>query len=191
MDANEPVLSNYASSGLLVLRIVLATIMFFHGTTKLLGWWGGEGLDRASALFASQGFRPPRLMAIVASSTEIIGSTLIGCGLLTVLGVAMLTGVLTNVAALHIHNGLDHRKHGSELELALLAGVVAIGLSGPGRWSLDHLFSTPTRTWLGLVAVAAGVASGFVIVATRDRGLEGQASRITPMAAAREEGTHG
>jgi hypothetical protein len=63
-----------ADFGLLVLRLVLLVIMAFHGTQKLFGWWDGGGLDRAEAFFASQGFRPPRLMALIAGLTECAGS---------------------------------------------------------------------------------------------------------------------
>ena len=158
-----------ADAGLLALRLVVFLVMAFHGTQKLYGWWDGGGLDRAERFFASQGFRPPRLMALVAAVTECAGALLIGFGALTAIGVAMLTGVLTNVVALHVRNGLDHRKHGCELELTILAGVVAIGLAGPGDWSLDHLLGTPTRPWLGITAVALGVLGGLVVVNTRSR----------------------
>jgi putative oxidoreductase len=157
------------NAGLLILRLALAAIMFFHGTTKLFGWWGGEGLDGAARFFASQGFRPPRLMATVAGATETVAAILLATGLLTPIGVAMLTGVLTNVLALHVRNGLDHRRHGFELELALLAGVIAIGLAGPGRWSLDAWLGTPDWSWLGPVAVLLGIVGGIVVVTTRDR----------------------
>jgi putative oxidoreductase len=162
-------MTHYASTGLLILRLDVAIVMFFHGTQKLFGWWGGDGLDGAERFFASQGFRPPRLMAVVASVTETTGAFLVGSGLLTMLGVAMLTGVLTNVTALHLRNGLDHRKHGFELEFALLGSTVAVGLCTAGAWSLDHALHTPTRSWLGTAAVGLGIACGLVIVATRDR----------------------
>jgi len=158
-----------ASTGILVLRVVVAVVMFFHGTQKLFGWWGGNGLDGAERFFAGQGFRPPRLMAVVASLTETGGALLLGTGLATELGVVMLTGVLTNVVALHLRNGLDHRKHGCELELSLLAGTIAVGLSTAGAWSLDHALHVPTRPWLGAAAVGLGIVSGLCIVATRDR----------------------
>jgi putative oxidoreductase len=161
--------SDSASAGLLLLRLVIATVMFFHGTQKLFGWWGGNGLDGAERFFASQGFRPPRLMATVASLTETGGALLLGAGLATELGVAMLAGVLTNVLALHVRNGLDHRKHGFELELALLGGVVAVGLCTGGWWSLDHAFRVPAWPWLGAAAVGLGVVSGLGVFATRDR----------------------
>jgi putative oxidoreductase len=157
------------SGGLLLLRLVVFVIMAFHGTQKLLGWWDGGGLDKAEKFFASQGFRPPRLMAAIAGLTETTASVLIGCGLLTVLSVAMLVGVLTNVVAIHARNGLDQRKHGFEFELMILAGVAAIGLCGPGDWSLDHALGVPAWSWLGLAAIAFGAASGLVITSTRQQ----------------------
>jgi len=159
-----------ADAGLFVLRLVVLVVMAFHGTQKLFGWWDGGGLDRAERFFASQGFRPPRLMALVAAVTECGGALFVGLGALTELGAAMLTGVLTNVVALHLRNGLDHRKHGCELELTILAGVVAIGLAGPGDWSLDHWLGTPTRPWVGLGAVVLGVVGGLFVAGTRNRG---------------------
>ena len=162
-------MTHSASTGILILRVVVAVVMFFHGTQKLFGWWGGNGLDGAERFFASQGFRPPRLMATVAGLTETGGALLLGFGLATELGAVMLTGVLTNVVALHIRHGLDHRKHGAELELSLLAGTIATGLSTAGAWSLDHAFHVPSRPWLGAVAIGLGIVSGLAIAATRDR----------------------
>ena len=162
-------MSTSAHAGLLILRMVVFVIIGFHGTQKLFGWWDGGGLDQAERFFASQGFQPPRLMALVAAVTECCGAVLIGLGGLTVLGVAMLTGVMTNVTALHVRNGLDHRKHGCELELMILAGVVAIGLAGAGNWSLDHWLGVPANAWFGPAAIALGAVSGLVIVSTRSK----------------------
>ncbi|MFC1403051.1 MULTISPECIES: DoxX family protein [Streptacidiphilus] len=156
-----------ADYGLLILRITLFAVMGFHGTQKLFGWWDGGGLDRAEKFFASQGFRPPRMMALIAGATETTGALLVGAGAGSVLAVAMLTGVLANVAAIHLRNGLDSRKHGFELELALLAAVAAIGFCGPGALSLDHLLALPHGAPWGPLAVAAGVLAGLVVVTTR------------------------
>jgi putative oxidoreductase len=83
----------------------------------------------------------------------------------------------SNIAAIHLRNGLDQRKHGFEFELMILAGVVAVGLSGPGDWSLDEALSVPSRSWAGLAAIALGVASGLVIAATRQRQGQPQGQR--------------
>jgi putative oxidoreductase len=156
-----------ADAGFLLLRLAIGVIMAFHGTQKLFGWWDGGGLDRAERFFASQGFHPPRRMALLAGATETGGALLIACGGLTVLGTAMLTGVLTNVIALHVRNGLDHRKHGFEFELVIAAGVLAIGLAGPGGWSVDHWAGVPVRAWAAPAAVLLGLAGGLLVSATR------------------------
>jgi putative oxidoreductase len=160
-------MSTDADTGLLLLRLAIGVIMAFHGTQKLFGWWDGGGLDRAEKFFASQGFHPPRQMALMAGATETAGAVLIATGGLTVLGTAMITGVMTNVVALHLRNGLDHRKHGFEFELMILAGVLAVGLCGPGEWSVDHAAGVLTRAWLAPVAIAFGLVGGIVVTSTR------------------------
>ncbi|HEX3784544.1 MAG TPA: DoxX family protein [Pseudonocardiaceae bacterium] len=165
-------MNDSAGTGLLILRVVIMVIMGFHGTQKLFGWWDGGGLDQAERFFASQGFRPPRLMGAIAGLTETVGAVLIGAGALTVLGVAMLVGVLITVLTLHAANGLDARKHGFEPELMIVSGVIAIGLCGPGAWSVDSLLALPTWTWLGPVAIVVGLAAGLVVSATRRRTVE-------------------
>jgi putative oxidoreductase len=153
----------------LILRLIIFVVMFFHGTQKLFGWWNGRGLDGAEAFFRSLGFRPPRLVALVASATETLASVLLLLGLVTPLSVAMLTGIYTNIAAIHVRNGLDSKKHGFELELALFGGVAAVGLLGPGQFSLDRLIGTPSLWWIGPVAIGLGIVGGVVISLTRSR----------------------
>jgi putative oxidoreductase len=152
------------NAGLLVLRLVILVIMGMHGTQKLFGWWDGGGLPEAERFFAEAGFRPPRVMALVAGITQTAGALLIGVG--SVLGVAVLTGVLTTIVALHLPNGLDGRKQGCEYELMILAGVVTIGLAGPGRWSADQWLGVPQAGW---IAVVVGLVAGLAVIASRAR----------------------
>jgi putative oxidoreductase len=155
------------NAGLLVLRLVILVIMGMHGTQKLFGWWDGGGPAEAERFFASQGFRPPRLMGLVAGITQTAGALLIGAGFASVLSVAILAGVLTTVVALHLPNGLDGRKQGFEYELMILAGVVAIGLAGPGQWSVDQWLAVPDPGWSGATAVVVGIVAGLAVTATR------------------------
>jgi putative oxidoreductase len=160
---------NAVDLGQLVLRLTLFVIMGFHGTQKLFGWFDGGGLDRAEKFFASQGFRPPRFMAFFAGFTELTAAVLLGAGLITTGAVAAMTGALINIAALHIRNGLDTRKHGFEFELMMFAGVVAIGLGGPGAWSLDAVLGLPTIPWVNALAIASSLVVGTIVSATRAR----------------------
>jgi putative oxidoreductase len=87
---------------------------------------------------ASIGLEPGYLMALLAGSAEFFGGVFLLLGLLTrptalVLAVTMLVAILS----VHIGNGLFMSNNGYEFGLALLAGSVALLLSGAGRLSLD------------------------------------------------------
>lgn len=159
----------------LVLRVIIFVVMFFHGTQKLFGWWGGRGLDGAESFFKSLGFRPPRLVALVASTTETTASVLLLLGLVTPLAVAMLVGIFTNIAAIHVRNGLESKKHGFELELVMFGSVAAVGLLGPGHVSLDSVLGLTSVLdasglwWIGPVAIGLGLIGGVGISLTRSR----------------------
>lgn len=153
---------------MLVLRLAVGTVMFFHGSEKLFGWWGGEGLAGASEFFARQGYRPPALMALVAGVAETVAGALLMLGLATPLACLLLVSTLVNVMALHLRNGLSRRAGGFEYELVLLAGAVAVLLGGAGRWSLDEMLGIPALTPIqsGIVLLV-GVAGGLAVVASR------------------------
>ena len=55
------------SIGLLLARVVVGLLMAAHGTQKLLGWFGGYGLQKTGDFFAQLGFRPGRAFAAAAS----------------------------------------------------------------------------------------------------------------------------
>jgi uncharacterized membrane protein YphA (DoxX/SURF4 family) len=46
------------SIGLLIARLVVGLVMAAHGSQKLLGWFGGYGLNKTGEFFAHLGFRP-------------------------------------------------------------------------------------------------------------------------------------
>ena len=156
--------------GMLILRLVVGTVMVFHGTEKLFGWWGGEGLSGATQFFERQGFRPPALMAAVAGTTETAAGILLGVGLLTPLACLMLIGTLVNVVALHVRNGLSRRNNGFEYELVLLASTVAVLFTGAGTWSVDRLAGLPALgSGANALILSAGFVSGMAVVASRRR----------------------
>lgn len=156
--------------GLLIIRVVIGGVMVFHGTEKLFGWWGGEGIAGAADFFGRQGFRPPRMMAAVAGLTETGGGLLLACGALTPLGAVMLVGTFVNILVLHLPNGLSRRRNGFEYELVLLAGTLGIAFAGSGSISVDAAagldLSDPRWGWLVL---GVGVLSGLAVSATRAR----------------------
>lgn len=154
--------------GLLIVRAVVGLVMAYHGTEKLFGWWGADGLDGAARFFGSQGYRPPRLMAAVAGCTETVGGILLAAGLCTPLAALMLIGTFVNILVLHLPNGLSRRNNGFEYELVLLASTVAIAYTGPGRLSIDRIldFEAYGTAW-GSAVLVVGTLSGLAVSASR------------------------
>jgi putative oxidoreductase len=154
------------SAGLLIARLVLGLLMSAHGTQKLFGWFGGHGLAGTAGMFDRLGFRPGRLFATMAASTEVVSGLLVALGFLGPVGPALMLAVMI-VAALSVHwkNGLFAASNGIELPLLFGAGAFALALTGPGRFSLDALFGlqslwTPSVAWWALaVAIVGGVGN--------------------------------
>ena len=136
--------------GLLVLRIALAVVFFAHGGNKLFGLFGGPGigaggLTSASAFFESHGLQPAFLLAVIESVLEVVGSILIGLGLLTRWASGALA-IAMGVAIWKVHykwgfflnwTGETGRDHGMEFAFMLCLALIALALTGGGDWSLD------------------------------------------------------
>src|SRR4029453_11193839 len=78
--------SKRVSFGLLLLRLGLGAVFFAHGAQKVLGWFGGPGLEGWVGFMAKMG--GPAFMAYIAAFAEFLG------------GLGVLVGLLTRIAAL-------------------------------------------------------------------------------------------
>jgi putative oxidoreductase len=116
---------------LLVLRLVLAVIMIYHGWPKLTNLGGTiEG-------FTGMGVPLPALSAIFATVAEVGGGLLLLIGVLTdVAGLLFVIDMLGAIVLVHAKNGFPVEKGGVEFPLALLAMALAIALAGPGRYAV-------------------------------------------------------
>jgi putative oxidoreductase len=159
------------TAGLLVLRLVLGLIMAAHGAQKLLGWFDGPGLTGFAAILERLGVRPGRPWAMVSGAVELGGGLLVAVGLLTPVAALLLAGnLLVAILTIHLARGFWSSDGGYEFPLALIGGLVALSLAGPGGISLDAAFrlSLPQPgTWLAIVIVVllgviAAAASGRV-----------------------------
>lgn len=164
--------------GLLLLRLLLAALLFGHATQKLRGWFGGGGPAGAGATFERWGFVPGPRMAVIAGLTELTGAASIGSGLLTPGGCAAVIGTMTVASAATAPNGFWAQKGGCELPFCYGALAAVLGFTGPGRWSLDHaagLTALDGYGW-GPAALLAGVAASVVPLTARARVLRARAS---------------
>lgn len=150
--------------GLLVLRVVLGLGMAAHGAQKLFGWFDGDGIDGTADFFASVGYAPGRPLAILAGVTELAGGLAVALGVLTWLAAAGLAGTLGGALWLGWQQTETYfeAQQGVELELLLLAGSLALALTGPGRLGLDggRPWNRPSLRLVGfLLGVVAAVAA--------------------------------
>jgi putative oxidoreductase len=150
------------SLGLLILRVVVGLTLAGHGAQKLFGWWGGSGMAGWTQAVTKLRIRPAVAWAWIAALSEFGGGLLLALGLLSPLGSLAIAGaMLVAIATVHWPNGFWNGKRGYEFNLALLASVTAVALTGPGRYSLDQAIGIhlpePLTLAIGTVAVVAGV----------------------------------
>jgi putative oxidoreductase len=151
------------SYGILLLRLVVGLAFVGHGTQKLFGWFGGYGPKGTGGFFASQGYRAPVLMAVLAGIAEAGGGTLLALGLVTPLAGALLAIVMINAIG-----SVTFKKAfmlGSELEIAYLTIAVSLAATGPGRFSIDRAIGWDddiSGVWCGVAALGAALVVSFL-----------------------------
>jgi putative oxidoreductase len=130
----------------LMLRIPLGLIFMAHGSQKLLGLFGGQGLTGTFKLFEVKMGMPP-LFTLLAIIAEFGGGFGILSGFLTRLSAAGISAVML-VAIYKVHwahgfflniNCIADRGHGIEFNIALLGMSLYLMIAGGGRWCLDRL----------------------------------------------------
>jgi len=154
--------------GRLLLRLVVGSLFFGHGTQKLFGLFGGHGLDATANMFETLGMRPGRRNAVAAGVAEAGGGAALAAGFATPLAAATLTSVmLTAINRVHLKNGPWVTNGGYEYNAVLIAAVIALTEVGPGELSLDHAFGTersgPGWALFALAAGAAGAAGAHYL----------------------------
>jgi len=105
-----------------------------------------------------QGFKPAWLWNSLNILGEVGGGLSLAFGFLTPLGAAGAVGAMfMAIVKVHWKHGFWNRDHGLEFPLQLLASSLALGLVGPGSYSLDALLgiALPQALLFGVLAVAA------------------------------------
>jgi len=132
--------------GPLMIRIPLGLILMAHGSQKLLGMFGGQGLSGTFKTFEEKLGIPPifTLLAIIA---EFGGGFGVLTGFLTRLSATGISAVML-VAIYKVHwingfflntaSGVGHG-HGIEYNIALLGMSLYLVIAGGGQWCLDRL----------------------------------------------------
>jgi putative oxidoreductase len=159
-------------TALLGLRIGVGATLFSHGAQKLLGWYGGAGLEKTAAGFESMGFRPGRRNAWAAGLGEAGGGALLALGLATPAAGAAVVGTMAVAGSVHAPNGFFSTKGGYEYPATLGLVAAAIALSGPGAFSADAVLGHRLgRPWMRILALAAAVPAAAQVILARKQAL--------------------
>lgn len=170
MPPTDPIGTPFLDLGFLFARVLIGLLIASHGVQKLFGWFGGHGLRGTGEFFGQLGFRPGRLFATAAGTSELTGGLLIALGLFGPLGPAIVLGVMV-VAAISVHwrNGLFAATNGIELPLLYSIAAVRFALTGPGRYSFDAVLGLNwawSPTLIG-IALVAGIVGGLINLSLR------------------------
>jgi putative oxidoreductase len=152
-------------AALLVLRCTLGAVFLAHGINHI---FGGGKIKGTAGWFESLGMRPGWLHAWLASITEIGSGALLVLGLLTSLAAAGVVGVML-VAWITNHRGngffIFRPGEGWEYVMTLTMVGAALGILGPGYWSLDRVAGLEVLWgWTGLWIVLGGGVGGAALL---------------------------
>lgn len=122
-------------AALLILRVGLGAIFLLHGLDKF-----DAGIENIEAMFTMWGVPAPSIAAPLVAVLEIVG----GAALIVGIGTRIAAGVLSLVllgAIFYVKADLGvistEPMPGAEVDLALLAGLIAVLVIGPGSLSVD------------------------------------------------------
>lgn len=120
---------------LLLVRLTLGSIFFLHGAQKVLGIFGGSGLDGFVQWGASLGI--PVWLAYLGAFAEFVGGILLFLGVFAELGAVACIGVMIGaIYYVHMGKGYFIQNGGFEYPLNLILLCLAIIIGGPGSLAL-------------------------------------------------------
>ena len=151
----------------LLLRVAAGGLLAAHGAQKLFGAFEGPGMKGTAGMMEHLGLKPPMAWAVAAAGGEF------GGGMLTVLGLFHPLGSIGAISAMSMAIGKVHlgkpiwvSQGGAELPLLYLSAALAVGLAGPGKYSLDEALDLHMPAALSAVlAVGAGATLAYGLAA--------------------------
>jgi putative oxidoreductase len=154
------------NKALLLVRVVVGLLFVGHASQKLFGLFGGQGMAPFVESMNKMGAQPAPFWAYFAATGELVAGVLLVLGLLTPFAAATLVAQMV-VAAVEVHGprGFWNQQGGFEYPLVLGVVVAAVGLTGPGVYSLDNRLPLALpKPWTFLVAAAIGLAVALFFV---------------------------
>ncbi len=122
--------------GLLLIRLMVGVVGFFHGSQKLFSLFGGKGMKDFIDFLTSLKVPMPTVSAYAAASAEFFGGILIALGIFPRLA-ALPFAFAMLVAVTQVHSKqFDATRQGMEYPLTLAIVLIGLALIGPGRFTL-------------------------------------------------------
>jgi putative oxidoreductase len=126
----------------LLLRIALAVIFIYHGSTKI----GGAGNEAGSAWAREMPNPPPRVQQTAVAWGELTCGICMAIGFLTRLAavgiIIIMAGAIYHVTGAH---GFDATHNGFEYNFAIIMMSLALLVSGGGKLTLARELHWPRR----------------------------------------------
>jgi putative oxidoreductase len=121
---------------LLTVRVVAGVIFTAHGAQKLLGAFGGQGLEKTVEMMGVMGYP--------VTIGEFFGGIGLVIGFLTRFSAASLIVIMLGaIAMVHSKNGFFMSSGGFEYNLALIGLLLPTLIAGPGRFSVGRVLPLP------------------------------------------------
>ncbi len=133
----------------LILRIVLALVIFPHGAQKVLGWFGGYGYAGTMQYFTKT-VGLPKPIAFLGILAEFVGPVALVFGLGTRVAALLIAAVMIGaIVKVHRGNGFfmnwfgQHQPgaEGYEFHLLAIAISAALLVTGGGAFSIDGMLA--------------------------------------------------
>ncbi len=133
----ERIFGGFSHWATIPLRLAIGIIFAAHGWQKF-----SMGLDGVAQFFGSVGIPLPQVAAFIVAFVELVGGIGLILGVFTrywalLLSIVMIVAIFT----VKLQGGLlgAGGRPGYEFDLALLAGCIALLLTGPGPISLERV----------------------------------------------------
>ena len=127
--------------GIALLRVLLGILFIAHGGQKIFSF----GLGTVTSGFSQMGIPMASITAPLVAIVELVGGIALVLGLFTKIAAILLAiDMIGAILLVHLRNGF-FLPNGYEFALTLLVASVAMLLTGPGAYSLDHVLAARRR----------------------------------------------
>jgi putative oxidoreductase len=134
---------------LLILRVIVGIIFVAHGSQKLMGAFGGAGIEKTIEMLGPIGYP--------VTIGEFFGGLGLIFGFLTRFSAASLIVIMIGaIATVHGQHGFFLSDRGFEYNLALIGLLAPILIAGPGKFAVGRILPLPrsARTGRPIIALA-------------------------------------